>query len=135
MQPESTKPSNHLYGSLKQDDDCYLKFSSNFQTKVIIHSLSLLYFVTKQTWIIFHFQTNSERLPPPRNRLDDDLAKIHAEKYKTETTWYQQHRPIDATSDTESITTVEEPIRDNEFDFEDCRNEDGVLFIDVQGAG
>ena len=45
MQPESTKPSNHLYGSLKHDD-CYLKFSSNFQTKVIFYTP--LYFVTKK---------------------------------------------------------------------------------------
>ena len=65
MQPESTKPSNHLYGSLKQDDDCYLKFSSNFQTKVIIQIIIFIlcykinmnkYFIFRQILKDFHLR-------------------------------------------------------------------------------
>ena len=66
------------------------------------------------------------------------MAKVHAEKYKTQTTWYQ--KPIEADPDTEQdsiITSLDAPTHDKDFIFEDemTRNEESVIFIDVQGQG
>ena len=80
----------------------------------------------------------SAGLPPPQNRLDDDLAKLHAEKYKTETTWYQKPIESDPDADQDSlITTLDDPAHDKDFIFEDgmTKNEESVIFIDVQGQG
>ena len=66
------------------------------------------------------------------------MAKVHAEKYKTQTTWYQ--KPIEADPDTEQdsiITSLDAPTHDKDFIFVDemTRNEESVIFIDVQGQG
>ena len=79
------------------------------------------------------FQANLERLPP-KNRLNDDLAKVHAEKYKTEV--HEQNRPIEALSDSDSESNSDENFDNNNdeaFVFEEGKKE-GVMFIDVQGA-
>ena len=71
---------------------------------------------------------------PPKNRLNDDLSKVHAEKYKTE--FHEQNRPIEALSDTDSESNDNEDFDNNNdkaFVFEEGKKE-GVLFIDVQGA-
>ena len=65
------------------------------------------------------------------------MAKVHAEKYKTETTWYQKPIEADPDADQDSITTLDVPAHDKDFIFEDdsTKNEENVIFIDVQGQG
>lgn len=61
---------------------------------------------------------------PPKNRLDDDLAKIHAEKFRSKIAWIQHNRELEA--DIEAKDNLEDERLD-------VIEDNGIIFINNQG--